>query len=149
MQDMFIAGAETSSAIIIWALAEMIRDPRTMAKAQFEVRQVLKGKTIFEDTDLEELKYLKLVIKEMLRLHLPFPLLLPRECREETRIGGYTIPVKTRVLINAWAIGRDPEYWHNPESFIPERFDNNHIDFRGNHFPLVQEEECVQGSYSA
>ncbi|WMV22084.1 hypothetical protein MTR67_015469 [Solanum verrucosum] len=124
MQDMFIAGAETSSAIIIWALAEMIRNPRTMAKAQFEVRQVLKGKTIFEDTDLEELK-------------------------EETRIGEYTIPVKTRVLINAWAIGRDPEYWHNPESFIPERFDNNHIDFQGNHFPLVQEEECVQGGYSA
>ncbi|KAH0762983.1 hypothetical protein KY290_019056 [Solanum tuberosum] len=135
--DMFVAGAETSSAIIIWALAEMIRNPSIMAKAKFEVREVLKGKTIFEDTDLEELKYLKLVIKETLRLHPPFPLLLPRECREETRIGEYTIPIKTRVLINAWAIGRDPEYWHNPESFIPERFDNSSIDFRGNHFEFI------------
>ncbi|KAK4735833.1 hypothetical protein R3W88_010094 [Solanum pinnatisectum] len=135
--DMFLAGAETSSTTIIWAFAEMIRNPSIMAKAQLEVREVLKGKKVFEDIDLEELKYLKLVIKETLRLHPPLPLLLPRECRKETRIGKYTIPIKTRVLVNAWAIGRDPEYWHNSESFIPERFDNNSIDFRGNHFEFI------------
>jgi len=134
---MFLAGAETSSTTIIWAFAEMIRNPSIMAKAQLEVREVLKGKKVFEDIDLEELKYLKLVIKETLRLHPPLPLLLPRECREETRIGEYTIPIKTRVLVNAWAIGRDPKYWHNSESFIPERFDNSSIDFRGNHFEFI------------
>ncbi|XP_060205420.1 premnaspirodiene oxygenase-like [Lycium barbarum] len=135
--DMFIAGAETSSATIIWALAEMIRNPSIMVKAQREVREILKGKKTFEDTDLEELKYLELVIKETLRLHPPLPLLLPRECRKETKIGNYTIPIKTRVLVNAWAIGRDPEYWQYPESFIPERFENNSIDFKGNHFEFI------------
>ncbi|XP_016446862.1 premnaspirodiene oxygenase [Nicotiana tabacum] len=135
--DMFLAGAETSSTTIIWALAEMIRNPNVMAKAQLEVREVLKGKRTFEDSDIEELKYLKLVIKETLRLHPPIPLLLPRECREETKIEQYTIPIKTRVLVNAWAIGRDTRYWHDSESFIPERFENNSIDFKGNHFEFI------------
>nr|XP_016497448.1 PREDICTED: premnaspirodiene oxygenase-like [Nicotiana tabacum] len=135
--DMFLAGAETSATTIIWALAEMIRNPSVMAKAQLEVREVLKGKRTFEDIDLEELKYLNLVIKETLRLHPPVPLLIPRECREETKIDKYIIPIKTRVLVNVWAIGRESTNWHNPESFIPERFENNSIDFRGNHFEFI------------
>ncbi|XP_059281256.1 premnaspirodiene oxygenase-like [Lycium ferocissimum] len=134
---MFVAGAETSSTTIIWTLAELMRNPSVMAKAQHEVREVLKGKKTFEDTDLEELNYLKLVIKETLRLHPPAPILLPRECREETTINGYTIPIKTRVLVNALAIGRDSKYWDNPESYIPEIFENSYIDFRGNHFELI------------
>ncbi|XP_016566702.2 premnaspirodiene oxygenase-like [Capsicum annuum] len=135
--DMFLAGAETSSATIIWVLAELMKNPSIMAKAQHEVREVFKGKKVIDDIDLEKLKYLKLVIKETLRLHPPFPLLLPRECREETRIGKYTIPIKTKVVVNAWAIGRDPKYWHDSESFIPERFENSSIDFRGNHFEFI------------
>lgn len=134
---MFLAGAETSSATIIWVLAELMKNPSIMAKAQHEVREVFKGKKVIDDIDLEKLKYLKLVIKETLRLHPPFPLLLPRECREETRIGKYTIPIKTKVVVNAWAIGRDPKYWHDSESFIPERFENSSIDFRGNHFEFI------------
>ncbi|XP_059280212.1 premnaspirodiene oxygenase-like [Lycium ferocissimum] len=135
--DMFAAGAETSSTTIIWTLAELMRNPSVMAKAQLEVREVLKGKKTFEDTDLEELNYLKLVIKETLRLHPPAPLLVPRECREETTINGYTIPIKTRAFVNVWAIGRDPKYWDNPESYIPERFENSSIDFKGNHLELI------------
>ncbi|XP_060198370.1 premnaspirodiene oxygenase-like [Lycium barbarum] len=135
--EMFMAGAETSSTTIIWALSEMIKNPSVMAKAQLEVREALRGKKTFEDTDLEELKYLKLVIKETLRVHPAAPLLIPRECREETQIDGYNIPIKTKVVVNAWAIGRDPKYWDDPESFIPERFEDSPIDFRGNHFEFI------------
>jgi len=133
-----MAGAETSSTTIIWAFSEMIKNPGVMAKAQLEVREAFKGKKTFEDIDLEELKYLKLVIKETLRLHPAAPLLIPRECREETQIDGYNIPIKTKVIVNAWAIGRDSRYWHDdPESFIPERFENSSIDFRGNNFEFI------------
>ncbi|XP_059280215.1 premnaspirodiene oxygenase-like [Lycium ferocissimum] len=135
--DMFAAGTETASATIIWAFLEMIKNPSVMAKAQLEVRERLNGKKAFDVNDLEEFNYLKLVIKETLRLHPPAPLLLPRESREESKIDGYTIPIKTTVLVNAWAIGRDPKYWHNSESFIPERFENSTIDFRGNHFEFI------------
>ncbi|XP_016442518.2 premnaspirodiene oxygenase-like [Nicotiana tabacum] len=136
--DMFVAGSDTSSSTVIWALAEMIKNPSVMAKAQAEVREAFKGKkTCDEDTDLEKLSYLNLVIKETLRLHPPTPLLVPRECREETEIEGFTIPLKSKVLVNVWAIGRDPENWGNPECFIPERFENSSIEFTGNHFQLL------------
>ena len=92
---------------------------------------------MFEADDVQELKYLKLVIRETLRLHPPLPLLIPRECREECEIDGYVIPVQTRVLVNAWAMGRDPQYWDDPESFKPERFENNPVDFAGTHFEYL------------
>nr|BAC53923.1 cytochrome P450 [Petunia x hybrida] len=135
--DMFSAGTETSSTTIIWALAEMMKKPSVLAKAQAEVRQAMKGKKGFQLIDLDELKYLKLVIKETLRMHPPIPLLIPRECMEETKINGFNIPLKTRVIVNIWAIGRNPESWEDPESFMPERFENNPIDFTGNHHQFI------------
>lgn len=74
--------------------------------------------------------YLKAVVKEVLRLHPPTPL-IPRESRERCEINGYEIPAKTKVLINTWAISRDPAYWPEPDSFKPERFLNASYNFYG------------------
>lgn len=134
---MFAAGTETSAATVDWAMSEMIRHPRVMDKAQAEVRRVYKGKDTVQESDLKELKYLKLVIKETLRLHPPLPLLLPRECREQCKIGGYDIPVKTRVIINAWAINRDPQVWQDAEKFEPERFVESSIESIGPNFEYI------------
>ncbi|KAI3473005.1 hypothetical protein Pfo_030088 [Paulownia fortunei] len=135
--EMFIAGIETSSLVIEWAMSEMVKNPRVMRKAQAEVRQALQGKQRFLGSDIQTLSYLKMVIKETLRLHPPGPLLCPRRCREQTKIGGYDIPVNTIVMINVWAIGRDPEYWWEPERFEPERFQDVATDFNGNHFEFI------------
>ncbi|KAI7741034.1 hypothetical protein M8C21_022463, partial [Ambrosia artemisiifolia] len=132
--DMFAAGSDTSSVTLEWAMSELIKNPRVMKKAQNELRQALKGRTMIHEQDIQELNYLKLVIKETLRLHPPVPMLLPRECRESCEIGGYYIPVKTKVLINAWMIGRDPNYWIDPESFLPERFTDNSVNMIGTDF---------------
>ena len=137
MQDVFAGGTETSSTTVEWAMSEMIRNPGVMAKAQSEIRNAFRGKNTIEETDIQRLQYLRSVIKETLRLHPPIPMLIPRECREECEIDGYIIPVKTRVLVNAWAIGRDPEYWDDAESFKPERFENSSIDFNGSHFEYL------------
>ncbi|KAL0312075.1 UNVERIFIED_CONTAM: cytochrome [Sesamum radiatum] len=134
--DMFSAATETSSTTIDWAMAELMRNPRVMAKVQAEVREVFKGKTTVEERDVQSLKYLKLVIKETFRLHPPLAI-LPRACRDECRVNGYSIPLKSRVLINVWAMGRDPEYWHQPETFQPQRFDNSSIDFLGNNLEYI------------
>ncbi|KAJ8645375.1 hypothetical protein MRB53_007123 [Persea americana] len=137
LAEMFIAGTETASTVMEWAMAELMRNPKVMENAQAEVREVLKGKAPIEEKDIQELNYLKLVIKETLRLHTPLPLLLPRECRERCEIDGYEIPAKTRVIINAWAIGRDPQQWDDAESFRPERFIGTSIDFKGTDFELI------------
>ncbi|PON43458.1 Cytochrome P450, E-class, group I [Parasponia andersonii] len=135
--DIFSAGIETSGAAVDWAMAEMIKNPRIMKKAQEEVREVFSRKGLVDETGLTKMKYLKSVVKETLRLHPPLPLLIPRESRDKCEINGYEIPAKTRIIVNAWAIGRDPRYWTEPESFIPERFVDSSIDFKGNNFEYI------------
>ncbi|PHU29636.1 hypothetical protein BC332_01729 [Capsicum chinense] len=132
-----LEGEDTSSTTIDWATVEMMKNPSVLANAQAEVRNAFRGKETFDENDVEELKYLKLVIKETFRLHPLFPLLLPRECREEVDISDYTIPLKTKVMVNVWAIGRDPKYWNDAESFKPERFEHNYVDFIGNNFEYL------------
>ncbi|KAL5735696.1 hypothetical protein ACOSQ2_030484 [Xanthoceras sorbifolium] len=135
--DLFMAGTETSSATLEWAVAEMLKNPKVLEKAQAEVRQVFDRKGYVDEAGFHELEYLKLVIKETFRLHPPVPLLLPRECRESCKIDGYDILVRSKVIVNTWAIGRDPNYWMEPESFFPERFLDSSINYKGASFELI------------
>uniref|UniRef100_F6I3L8 Cytochrome P450 71D10 n=1 Tax=Vitis vinifera TaxID=29760 RepID=F6I3L8_VITVI len=118
-------------------MSEMMKNPRVMEQAQAEVRRVFDGKGDVDETGIDELKFLKAVVSETLRLHPPFPLLLPRECREKCKINGYEVPVKTRMTINAWAIGRDPDYWTEAERFYPERFLDSSVDYKGADFGFI------------
>ncbi|KAF4367375.1 hypothetical protein F8388_025793 [Cannabis sativa] len=90
-----------------------------------------------EESDLDKLPYLNMVIKETLRLHPVAPLLLPHAAIEECTVNGFHIPKNSRVFINAWTIGRDPEYWDEPEKFFPERFSGNNIDYIGRDFEFI------------
>lgn len=122
LTDMFIAGTDTSAVTLVWAMAELMRNPAAMKRAQDQVRNHGNGKPKIEESDLPNLVYLKAVVKETFRLIPPVPLLVPRQTTEECMISGYTVPAKTRVFINAKSIGRDPNCWENPEKFEPERF---------------------------
>ncbi|GKV36160.1 hypothetical protein SLEP1_g44321 [Rubroshorea leprosula] len=96
-----------------------------------------KWKGVPEFEGLHELKYLNLVIKETLRLHPAAPLLAPRESRERCEIDGYEIPEKSRVVINAWAIGRDPKYWTEADKFFPNRFLDSTADYKGSNYEFI------------
>ncbi|KAL6909750.1 hypothetical protein ACP4OV_001409 [Aristida adscensionis] len=135
--DLIAGGIETATTTLQWAMAELMRNPATMSKAQTEVRRVFKGQMKVTEDRLSELSYLHLIIKETLRLHVPGPLLIPRECQEHCQILGYDVPKGTTVLVNAWAISRCPDYWDEPETFNPERFLGEMRDFKGNDFDFI------------
>uniref|UniRef100_A0A0E0CGY2 Cytochrome P450 n=1 Tax=Oryza meridionalis TaxID=40149 RepID=A0A0E0CGY2_9ORYZ len=138
--DMFGAGSETSATTLQWAMAELMRNPEVMRRAQDEVRRELAvaGNERVTEDSLPSLHYLRLVIKETLRLHPPAPLLLPRECGGACEVLGYDVPAGTMVLVNAWAIGRDTAAWGGAaEEFSPERFERCERDFGGVDFELI------------
>ncbi|KAL6629975.1 hypothetical protein ACP70R_029740 [Stipagrostis hirtigluma subsp. patula] len=135
--DLFGAGSETSANTLQWAMSELIRNPRVMQKAQAEVRDNLRGKPTVTEDDLVDLKYIKLVIKETLRMHPVVPLLLPRECQESCKIMGYDVPKGTTIFVNVWAINRDPKYWDDATTFKPERFEAETVDFKGTDFEFT------------
>ncbi|CAO2840551.1 unnamed protein product [Amaranthus hypochondriacus] len=135
--DMFAAGSDTTYTLLEWTMTELMRHPRVMKELQDEVREISSEKQMVSEDDLEKMKYMKAVIKEVLRLHPPLPLLLFREPSQDAKINGYDIAAKTTVIINAWAIQRDPTYWEQPEEFRPERFLNSTVDFKGLDFHLI------------
>ncbi|XP_060185334.1 cytochrome P450 71AU50-like [Lycium barbarum] len=135
--DLLIASMDTSSTTIDWIFSELLRHPIVMKKLQNELEQVVGKNRLVEESDLEKLEYLDMVIKEGFRLHPVAPLLIPHESIEDCTIDDFGIPKGSRVLVNIWAIGRDPEVWSKPEKFMPERFVGSNIDLRGHDFQLL------------
>ncbi|KAL7247920.1 hypothetical protein ACSBR2_002762 [Camellia fascicularis] len=135
--EMFIAGTETTSSTIECAMAELLCNPETMIKAKVELNNVVGPNKKMEESDIDHLQYLQAVVKESLRLHPPAPFLIPRKTIHDTNFMGYHVPKNTQVFINAWAIGRDPNYWDEPLSFKPERFIGSKIDYKGQNYELI------------
>ncbi|KAK9073472.1 hypothetical protein SSX86_007796 [Deinandra increscens subsp. villosa] len=132
--DVFLGGMDTSSKSLEWVMSELLRHPRVMEKLQQEVAEIAQGRSMIVEEDLEKMHYLKAVIKESLRLHIPVPLLIPRVALEDVKLMGYDISKGTQVIVNAWAIGRDPMLWEEPEEFRLERFLKNKFSYKGLHF---------------
>lgn len=134
---MFVAGSETTSVTVEWALAELLRSPQSMRKAKDELEKVIGATRKIKESDIDKLPYLQAVVKETLRLHPAVPLLVPRCSMEDTKYMNYFIPINTQVFVNAWAIGRDPDAWDDALSFKPDRFLDSTIDYNGQHFELI------------
>ncbi|KAK8527645.1 hypothetical protein V6N12_054850 [Hibiscus sabdariffa] len=137
LMNVFIAGTDTSAATVTWVMSFLMKNPKCLKRTQAEVRSFIGKKGFLKEDDIQSLTYLKAVIKETFRLQPIAPLLVPRETLRKCSIGGYEVPAKCLVHVNAWAIGRDPEVWENPEEFCPERFIDSSIDYKGQHFELI------------
>ncbi|CAH2073788.1 unnamed protein product [Thlaspi arvense] len=121
IMNIYGGGTDTSATTVEWALAELINHPEMMKKAQQEIEQVVGNKRLVEESDCCNLSYIQAVVKETLRLHPGGPIFV-RESEQECKVAGYRVPAKTRVIVNVWAIGRDPDQWEDPLEFRPERF---------------------------
>ncbi|CAM8992008.1 unnamed protein product [Rhodiola kirilowii] len=92
-----------------------------------------------EESDIDQLKYIKCIVKEIFRLHPAAPLLMPHEAINSTKIGkeGYVVLEKTRIIVNVWSVEQDPAHWTDPDKFYPERFEHSDVDFKGGHFQII------------
>ncbi|XP_017240751.1 iridoid oxidase [Daucus carota subsp. sativus] len=135
--EMFVAGSETTSVTVEWALSELIRSPQCMKKAKDELERVIGARRKIKESDIDKLPYLQAVVKETLRLHPAVPLLVPRCSMEDANYMDYFIPVNTQVFVNAWAIGRDSDAWEDPLCFNPQRFLGSSIDYKGHDFEFI------------
>lgn len=137
---MFLAGSETTTSTIEWAMTELLCNSNCMLKVKTELSSLIGTKDV-EESDIDKLPYLQAIVKETLRLHPPIPLLVPRKAVQDTDFIGYFIPKDTQVFVNTWAIGRDPDVWDEPLVFKPERFYgcniNNKIDYKGQNYELI------------
>lgn len=118
-------------------MAELLHNPEKMIKARKEVQQVIpKDEELIKDSDITKLPYLQAIVKETLRLHPVAPILVHKS-EAQVEISGYIVPKEAQVLVNVWAIGRDPTIWANPDVFFPERFLESERDFKGNYFGFI------------
>uniref|UniRef100_J3N897 Cytochrome P450 n=1 Tax=Oryza brachyantha TaxID=4533 RepID=J3N897_ORYBR len=127
LQDVFLGGIDTSALVLEFAIAELMQRPHMLKKLQTEVRACIpKSQEIASEVHVNNMSYLKAVIKEVLRLHPVAPLLAPHLSMDDCSIDGYTIPSRTHAFVNMWAIGRDPRFWENTEEFMPKRGSDYH-----------------------
>lgn len=121
IQDLFLAGSETSSTTLDWALLYMIEYPEIQRKCQKEIEQIVGDKQI-EYSDRIKLPYVDATIMEIQRLAniLQFPVL--HSTNNDVELQGYKIPKETLVLSLMYSVFQDPKYWDRPEIFNPGRF---------------------------
>ncbi|KAK2656919.1 hypothetical protein Ddye_009971 [Dipteronia dyeriana] len=117
--DLFLAGIDTTSSTVEWAMTELLQNPEKIAKAQTELRQVLDKGGLGQGFDIKRLPYLQAVIEETLRLHPPGPFLVTHTAETGVEISSYQVPKSAQILVNVWAMGRDSSVWKNPTSFMP------------------------------
>ncbi|KAI3800475.1 hypothetical protein L1987_28566 [Smallanthus sonchifolius] len=135
---LFIAGTDTTSSTLEWAMAELIHNPEKLETARSEVIKLMENKkNIIQESDISQLPYLQAVIKETFRLHPPAPFLVPRQAIGDVEIQGFMVPNNAQILCNVWAMGRDSKVWSHPETFMPERFLEINIDYKGQDFKLI------------
>ncbi|KAL8260132.1 hypothetical protein R6Q59_028085 [Mikania micrantha] len=134
--ELFIAGTNTTTSTVTWAMSELVRHQEIKSKIEEEIQKEINTHEI-TNTQLSKLNYLQAFIKEAFRLHPPVPLLLPHMAVETCEVMNYKIPKNSKIFVNVWAMGRDPKIWDEPLSFKPERFLDSKHDFKGQDFELI------------
>ncbi|XP_074273180.1 cytochrome P450 76AD1-like [Silene latifolia] len=136
--DLFIAGTDTTSNVLEWAMTELLCNPEKMVKAQTELDQVVgKNSGTIQESDISKLPYIQAVVKETMRLHTPGPFLIPHKADKDVELCGYMVPKNAQIWVNTWSIGRDPNVWPDALLFSPERFLGSEVDTKGRDFELI------------
>ncbi|KAG6541252.1 hypothetical protein Mapa_017303 [Marchantia paleacea] len=137
VENINVAAIETTLWSIEWGVAELCNNPDIFKKLRNELDSTLGRGNLVSEPDLPQLPYLGSVVKEVMRLHMAIPLLVPHMNLHQAKLAGYDIPAESKILVNAWWIANNPEHWDEPEKFNPERFMDGKIESSGNDFRFL------------
>ncbi|KAL9969641.1 hypothetical protein ACROYT_G021878 [Oculina patagonica] len=138
IEDMFIAGYETTSTTMKWAIAFLVNYPKYQEDIQSQLDEVLGGRNPRLD-DRPNLPLIHATIIETLRVGNVVPLALPHFTLTDTTLCGYRVPKETIVFPDTESVHLDPKCWENPTVFNPYRHideDGKLVTNQGNFYPF-------------
>ncbi|EOA28842.1 hypothetical protein CARUB_v10025084mg [Capsella rubella] len=121
---MIFAGSETIAWTLEWAMLNLLNHQEILEKARTEIDTKVGFDRLIDESDTTNLPYLQRIVLETLRLYPVAPTLDPHMTSEDCMLAGYDVPRGTMLLVNIWAMHRDPSIWEDPEMFKPERFED-------------------------
>nr|QNS30015.1 cytochrome P450 [Nothapodytes nimmoniana] len=122
LMSFYSAGTDSTAETMEWAMSLLLNHPEKLKMARDEINEQVKEDRLLEESDLPKLPYLRCIVNEALRLFPVAPLLLPHLSSDDCVVDGFLVPRGTVLLVNAYAIHRDPKLWEEPSEFKPERF---------------------------
>ncbi|KAG8197777.1 hypothetical protein JTE90_006478 [Oedothorax gibbosus] len=120
--DLFTAGSETVRTSIMFCVYVAAAFPQHQEKVKEEILEVMGPDRAPEYQDLKNMPFTHSFMLEVMRWKTVLPLNIPHCTLSDTTICGYHIPKNVTVLFNLWNAHHHPNYWTEPESFIPDRF---------------------------
>ncbi|KAJ6307638.1 hypothetical protein OIU76_017436 [Salix suchowensis] len=137
-QEMIFRGTDTVAILLEWIMARMVAHPEIQAKARQELEKCTGNHRQVQDSDIPNLPYLQAIVKEVLRLHPPGPLLSwARLAIHDVHVDKLLIPAGTTAMVNMWAITHDPSIWRDPWAFNPDRFMEEDVLIMGSDLRLA------------
>lgn len=125
LMTIFLAGHETTANALTWTFYLLSQNPKVEKKLHEEIDRVTGDNHPTPD-DFMKLSYTQNIIWESLRLYPP-AYVIGRKVDKDVEIGGYFLKKGEMVFISQYVMHRQPEYFNQPDSFIPERFENHFI----------------------
>ncbi|GJY83607.1 geraniol 8-hydroxylase-like protein [Tanacetum coccineum] len=135
--DVLVATTDAVANTTTWIMAELLLNPDMLVRVREEISQTVGLDGKIEEAKILNLPYLHAVIKETLRLHAGSSLLAPHITLTKVKIGNYVVPKNTQIFVNVCAMARDPAYWESPLVFMPERFLQNKVEYKGQHYEFI------------
>ncbi len=129
---LFLAGHETTANALTWTFYLLSQNPEAEKKFHHELDEVLGDKSLTPE-DYPRLKYTEQILAESMRLFPP-AWTVGRLATGAHEFNGFRVPEKSLVLASPFVMHRDPRFWENPDSFVPERWENLSIKEAGNKF---------------
>lgn len=135
---MVFRGTDTVAILLEWIMARIVLHQDIQTKVQNEIDTWVGRDRHVEDSDIPNLPYLQAIVKEVLRMHPPGPLLSwARLAVHDVHVDKVFVPAGTTAMVNMWAITHDPTIWKNPWTFKPERFIEEDVPIMGSDLRLA------------